>query len=171
MNLVPDFRFKSFSEITVEFLKAHGICALLLDIDNTLEPYENAVMGKEVLDWFFELNNASISYAVISNNNEARVKSFLQGIDIPAFSKAGKPFSKKLLKAMEIMGSNKENTLFIGDQIFTDVWAAHNAGVRAALVLPIKDKRDLLTKFKRLCEKPFLRKFEKLHENEDTKNE
>ena len=49
----------------------------------------------------------------------------------------------------------------MGDQVFTDVWAAHNAGIPAILVPPIKDKMDPLTKLKRLLERPVLRKYER----------
>ena len=40
--LVPDFMFDTFDAVTVEFLREQGICALLIDIDNTLAPYEQA---------------------------------------------------------------------------------------------------------------------------------
>ena len=79
---------------------------------------------------------------------------------MPAYSKGGKPFKKNLLRAMSDMGTDISNTVLMGDQVFTDVWAAHNAGIKAILVPPIKDKRDPFTKFKRLLEKPFLKKYE-----------
>ena len=43
--------------------------------------------------------------------------------------KAGKPGKKGYLKAMEMMGTGRENTLFVGDQLFTDVWGARNTGI------------------------------------------
>ena len=60
------------------------------------------------------------------------------------------------------IGSDISNTILMGDQVFTDVWAARNAGIKAALVPPINDKKDILTKFKRLLEKPVLRKYERI---------
>ena len=62
---------------------------------------------------------------------------------------------------MNSIGTKREETIFMGDQILTDVWAAHNAGIRAILVSPINDKKDPFTKFKRLLEKPIIRKYEK----------
>ena len=38
--LTPDYMFDKYSDITVEFLGELGIKALLIDIDNTLAPYE-----------------------------------------------------------------------------------------------------------------------------------
>ena len=62
---------------------------------------------------------------------------------------------------MSLMGTDAGNTILMGDQIFTDVWAAHNAKIKAILVPPINDKKDVFTKFKRLLEKPFLKKYYK----------
>ena len=86
---------------------------------------------------------------------------------MPAFYKAGKPFKKNVLQAMAVIGSNRSNTLLMGDQIFTDVWAARNAGIKAAVVPPINDKKDFLTKFKRFLEKPILRKYDKKKSNDN----
>jgi predicted HAD superfamily phosphohydrolase YqeG len=80
---------------------------------------------------------------------------------MPAYFKAKKPFKKNILKALSDLDVLPSDAIFMGDQVFTDVWAAHNAGLRAILVPPIKDKRDVLTKFKRLLEKPVLKKYEK----------
>lgn len=38
------------------------------------------------------------------------------------------------------MGSNRKNTVFIGDQIFTDIWGAKKAGIYSILVKPIDKK-------------------------------
>ena len=97
----------------------------------------------------------------MSNNNAKRISKFNENLNLPAYSNAAKPFKKNVLKAMELMGTNKENTMLMGDQVFTDVWAARNAGIKAALVPPINDKKDVFTKFKRLLEKPILRKYDK----------
>lgn len=162
MRLVPDFIFRTFLDASVDFLMKNNVKGLILDIDNTLEPYEHPKPGPHVLSWFDSLKSAGIAFSVVSNNNKERVLEFLEGIDIPAYYKAKKPFKSKLVLAMRDMGTNTENTLFIGDQILTDVWAAHNAKIKAALVPPINDKRDPFTRFKRLLEKPFLRKYERI---------
>ena len=80
---------------------------------------------------------------------------------LPVISKAKKPFAGGVKKAMAALGTDITNTIFIGDQILTDVWAAHNAGIKAILVPPIKDRTDLFTRFKRVLEKPFLRIYRK----------
>ena len=161
-TLVPEFRFETFDKATVEFLLSLGIKGILLDVDNTLEPYEHSLPGDHVLKWLNALQDAGIKTAIVSNNNHIRIDIFNKDIGMPAFPKAGKPFKKNLLLAMEAIGTSRENTIFMGDQILTDVWAAHNTGIKAILVSPINDKRDLLTRFKRLLEKPILGKYERL---------
>ena len=170
-NLLPDYRFEKFNDITVEFLQLEGIKGLILDIDNTLEPYEHALPGEHVKAWISELESVGIRCAFVSNNSLERVAEFNTSLRIPSFYKAGKPFKKNIVKAMELIGSNKKNTLLLGDQIFTDVWAAKNAGIRSALVPPIKDKRDIFTKFKRLLEKPILKKYDEKHKVSDNNEE
>ena len=151
---------------TPELLSSIGIKGVILDVDNTLEPYENPKPGAHVVAWLQALSEVGISAAIVSNNNNERISIFNESIGLPAYSKAGKPFTKNIKKAMADIGSTKENTILIGDQIFTDVWAAHNAGIRAILVKPIKDKRDPLTRFKRLLEKPLIKAYHKNHTEE-----
>lgn len=171
-SLVPEYCFSDFSEASAAFLTSIGVRGILLDIDNTLEPYENPLPGEEVLRWFASLRAAGIAAAIVSNNGERRVTLFNSVLGIPAYSKAKKPWRRNLLRAMADMGVSPEQTVLMGDQIFTDVWAAHNAGVRAILVPPIRDRRDVLTRCKRWLERPILRRYRKLHsvkKEEETK--
>ena len=166
LSLVPDFRFDKFSDVTLEFFINQGVKGVILDIDNTLEPYENPMPSPAVVEWLFILNNNGIKTAFVSNNNKDRVNTFNSELKIPAFPKAKKPFSKNLKRAMLEMGSDKSNTVIMGDQVFTDVLAGRMAGIKTILVPPIKDKRDIFTRFKRLLEKPILRKYDKRKKEE-----
>lgn len=160
-TLVPEYKFNTFDEASAEFLVSIGVKGVLLDVDNTLEPYEHPTPGENVLKWLDSLRAAGIRTAIVSNNNSERIDLFNREIGMPAYAKAGKPFKKNLLRAMADIGTAREETVFMGDQILTDVWAAHNAGIKAILVPPINDKKDAFTKFKRLLEKPIIKKYEK----------
>lgn len=161
LNFVPDYRFDTFDMVTVEFLKSLGVKGVLLDIDNTLEPYEHPHPGEHVIKWIKGLKDNGIYCAIVSNNDKERVELFNKELSLPAYYKAKKPLKKNLKNAMADIGTTKENTVLMGDQVFTDVWAAHNVGIPAILVPPINDKRDVFTKFKRLLERPILKKYEK----------
>ena len=60
---------------------------------------------------------------------------------------------KNYIRAMERMQTTKEQTLFIGDQLFTDVWGAKKAGIRTILVKPIDKKEEIQIVLKRYLEK------------------
>ena len=67
--------------------------------------------------------------------------------------KAGKPGVKGYLRAMEMLGTDMRNTLFVGDQLFTDVWGAKNTGILSILVHPIDKKEEIQIVLKRYLEK------------------
>lgn len=158
-SFAPDFYFNTFDEVTPEFLKSLGIKGILLDVDNTLEPYENPKPTEKVIKWFASLKENGISAALVSNNDKARIDEFNKELGLVAYCKVSKPSKKYLVKAMQDIGTTKDNTIMMGDQVFTDVWAAHNAGIPGILVPPIRDKRNLLTRVKRLLEKPILHRY------------
>ena len=161
LKFVPEYYFKTFNEASADFLTSIGVKGIVLDVDNTLEPYENPLPGDHVKEWLAELKEQGISAAIVSNNGGERINLFNSELGLPVYYKAKKPFKKNVLNAMKDMGTDKSNTILMGDQVFTDVWAAHNTGIRAILVPPIKDKTDVFTKFKRLLEKPILKKYKK----------
>ena len=159
----PDFCFLSYHDVDSDFIKKHSIRALLLDIDNTLEPYEHDEPSEELLSWLSMLKNLGVKVAFISNNKRERVEHFNEKLGYIAFWYSCKPFKRNIVRALKILGEKKENAIFMGDQIWTDVWGAHNAGLRVIIVPPIRDKQNFITKVKRFFERPILRKFRKEH--------
>ena len=165
-TLVPEYKFDTFDAVSAEFLLSIGVRGVLLDVDNTLEPYEHPTPGDHVIRWLDSLRAAGITTAIISNNNQARLDLFNKEIGMYGISRAGKPFPFSLTKAMRALGAEKGSTAFLGDQILTDVWAAHNVGIRAILVPPINDRKDILTRSKRIIEIPIQRKYDRIHKED-----
>jgi HAD superfamily phosphatase (TIGR01668 family) len=163
-KFVPDFIFDKFDDVTTEFLKEQNIEFLFIDIDNTLAPYEEPTPNERVVKWFSELKACGIKAMLVSNNHADRVELFNKELGLPAYADVGKPLSKKLKAHASELGAVMERSASLGDQIFTDVWAARALGARAILVPPIKDKTNLFFRFKRWLEKPFVKKYKKLHE-------
>ncbi len=54
---------------------------------------------------------------------------------------------------MEYMNTDKSNTIFVGDQIFTDVYGANRAGITSYLVKPIGKKEEIQIVIKRQLER------------------
>ena len=94
-TFVPEYRFDKFYEASAEFLVSIGVKGIILDIDNTLEPYENPHPTKKVLEWFDSLFKAGIKASIVSNNGRERVELFNRELGLPAYYKAKKPFKKR----------------------------------------------------------------------------
>ena len=159
--LLPDYIFKTYRDVTPEFLSSKGIKALLIDIDNTLAPYEMPEPDDNIRAWFKSLADNGIKATLVSNNDRERVELFNSTLGLPAYYKSGKPFAKNLKRAMAAMGSDKSNTAMLGDQLLTDAAAGKHIGLCAIIVPPIKDKTNLFFRSKRFLERPFIREFAK----------
>lgn len=154
---VPDYYFDTVYEVTPELLKKHGVKGLILDIDNTLVPYEIPEPTEGNLAWLKLMHENGIKTAFVSNNHKDRVELYNQKLGCPAFYDSGKPFKKACRRALDAMELAPDEIAIIGDQVFTDVLCGRNAKLKLAiLVKPIKDKTNLFFKSKRLLEKPVL---------------
>ena len=163
--LIPDAVFEHFYDVTPQYLLSCGIRALIIDIDNTLAPYEVTAADERTLLWFASLSENGINAALISNNGRERVELFNRALGVPAYYKSGKPLAKNFKRAMAEMGSDKTNTAVLGDQILTDVLGGKHIGLRAFLVPPIKDRTSAFFRFKRSLEVPAVRKYLKAQGN------
>ena len=164
--LLPDYIFGYYGDVTPEFLKSIGIDALLIDIDNTLAPYEQIFPDKSNIEWFESLKTHGIKASLISNNNRDRVEKFNEKLKLDAYAKSGKPFPKTLRLAMSRMGSNEKNTAILGDQLLTDAAAGKRLGLVTIIVPPIKDKSNAFFRIKRAMEVKHIKKYVKIHGEE-----
>ena len=155
-TLVPDYVFSSFSEVTPSFLHENNIRALLSDVDNTLSPYEDAVPNEEVCAWIKTMQESGIKIALVSNNHADRINIYNERIGLDAFYDAKKPSRKAYYLAAEAIGVAISDCAVLGDQLLTDCWSARRLGIKAIIVPPICDKRDLFHRFKRAIEVPFM---------------
>ena len=58
-----------------------------------------------------------------------------------------------MMRYMFLIFTDATNTIFVGDQIFTDVYGANLAGIRTILVKPIHPKEEIQIVLKRYLEK------------------
>ncbi len=165
-KFLPDYYLPSSLDLSPAFFLQKGIRAIISDIDNTLVTYDDAEPTAAVYAWLKALENAGICVLFVSNNGHERVATFNASLGYYATAKSHKPGKKAMESAisaaMEQCACARDEICVLGDQIFTDVYAAKKCGLRAILVPPIRDKRDPFTRFKRLLERPILRKFRKL---------
>lgn len=167
--LTPDRIFASFTDITPELLTSYKIKALVIDIDNTLAPYEQDLPDEKTLLWFESLAENGIKAALISNNSPERVEKYNSLLSLPAYPNAKKPSTKAILDAIEKMGVARDEAAGLGDQLLTDALAAHRLDMLSLIVPPINDKKSFFFRFKRWLEKPFIKRYYKLHKEDLSK--
>ncbi len=155
--LTPDYIVPTFRDVTPQFCHENSITALICDIDNTLVTYDDPEPTSDVMEWFSALKDAGIPISFVSNNDEERVSRFNKPLSVPAYYKSGKPKTGMLKRAIKDMGSTYDGTVFLGDQLLTDVCAAKLLGLRAIVTPPIKDKKTLFFRLKRWIERRYIK--------------
>ena len=131
----PDYEADSAYGIDYRTLYEQGYRGIIFDIDNTLVPH-GAPATPQATEFFGRLRELGFQTLLLSNNKEPRVKSFADAVG-----------------AMEQMHTGADTTLFVGDQLFTDVWGAKKCGIMTYLTKPIHPKEEIQIVLKRYLEK------------------
>jgi HAD superfamily phosphatase (TIGR01668 family) len=133
-------------------LYQEGYRGILFDIDNTLVGH-GADATPRAIELFERLKKIGFKTCLISNNSDARVRRFNRQIGTNYIHKANKPATKNYIRATKIMGTRIDNTVFVGDQLFTDVFGANRIGMMTYLVKPIHPKEEIQIVIKRRFER------------------
>ena len=150
---IPRGVYPSVTALDPKALRARGITLVLADLDNTLVPYGVTEPPEEIVAWKQALEAQGIQLFLLSNSRRpGRAQGFAQRLGIPYQGHSGKPRRAGYLRAMERMGRRPEETVMVGDQIFTDVLGGRRAGCRAVLVQPIQPEKMLFFRLKRALE-------------------
>ena len=148
----PDKEIDSTYEINFEELYRKGYRGVIFDIDNTLVPHGEPA-DERAVELFARLREIGYETMLLSNNKEPRVKLFADAVGSAYIYKADKPGRAGYQRAMKEMKTMHDTTLFVGDQLFTDVWGAKRVGIISYLVKPIHPKEEIQIVLKRYLEK------------------
>ena len=162
----PDEYVDSAYGIPFEELYRKGYRGIIFDVDNTLVPH-GAPADARSIGLVESLRAMGFSTCILSNTKEPRVAPFAGQVKSPYIFKGGKPSVKGYERAMEVMGTGRENTLFIGDQLFTDVWGARRTGLYSILTKPMDPHEEIQIVFKRYLEAVVLRAYKKQRQKPD----
>ncbi|MDF7627390.1 YqeG family HAD IIIA-type phosphatase [Leuconostocaceae bacterium ESL0723] len=135
--LTPTYMVQSIYDLSVPELKAHGITTVLTDLDNTLLAWNNPEGTPELRQWLAELRQGGIELVVISNNTNKRVAKAVAPLQVDYVAWSLKPLPRGIDYVLKKHHLNPHEVIMVGDQLLTDVWAAHLAGVRSVLVKPL----------------------------------
>lgn len=147
----PDIYIDSAYDIDYEGLYNKGYRGIIFDIDNTLVEH-GAPVTKRCSDLFDRLRAMGFDTCIISNNKEPRVKPLADACGSRYVSKAGKPSPVNYIKAMEIMGTDKDNTFLSATSFLQMYGGANRAGIMSVLVKPIDKHEEIQIILKRRLE-------------------
>ena len=159
--LTPDARHKKISEVDFASLSPRN--HLILDIDNTLVTRHGTVVAEETVNQLKELRAKGIikDICLVSNvilpgrrrlRRVAEIAKQLDAHHVGAFGWHAKPHRRPFEQAMSLMKSNPENTVVVGDQIYTDIKGGNLLGLYTILVEPIGNDA-WFTKYRRWLER------------------
>ncbi len=136
---IPRGVYPSVTDISPQALAERGIRLVLADLDNTLAPYRVEEPSPQIVAWKRALEAEGIALFLLSNSRKpGRARRFADKLGVPCPGRAGTPRRGGYLRAMERMGCTPEETVMVGDQIFTDTLGANRAGAVPLLVEPIR---------------------------------
>jgi hypothetical protein len=135
--LSPDLYYSDVHAIDLDSLRARGVSALLVDLDNTLLPRDTNRMTEELRAWAELVRARGFGVCLVSNNWHERVKAVAEELGFHLVAKAIKPLPFAFLRALRILGASRSSAAVIGDQVFTDILGGNLLGMTTILVQPL----------------------------------
>lgn len=160
-RLVPYCHAKNIFEVEIDFFKSHDTKYLFLDLDNTLDAHDIALPSERVIAFINSLRENNITPVIISNNNGTRVSTYANALNVSYVGRAMKPSSIRIKKYIKANNIDKNTVFMAGDQMFTDISSANGAKIKSILVDKIVESDQLVTKFNRIFERFFRKRFAK----------
>ena len=152
----PDGFAPRLSGVSLEDLSARGFRGIIVDLDNTLVGYGQEHLADVDRDWIARARDRGFAICLVSNNFTERVGRVSTELGVPGISRALKPLPRGFLAALRLLGTERRETVVVGDQLFTDVLGAKFLGMHAILTEPIVAKDWLGTRVLRFLERMVL---------------
>lgn len=128
-NSTPEYFFDKLTDITPEDIFSMGAKAVGIDLDNTSFYDSTLIPFKGVYEWLDKIKSAGIPVIIVTNTYNFRAKLISKKLGgLPFIGNAGKPDTKCFFDAARSTGVAVNEFAMIGDQLFTDIQGANNAG-------------------------------------------
>ncbi|GAC1539785.1 MAG: YqeG family HAD IIIA-type phosphatase [Vulcanimicrobiaceae bacterium] len=152
----PDGFAPQISLVSLDDLSRRGFRGIIVDLDNTLVGYGEERLAREAGPWIADALARGFRICLISNNFTGRVGRICAELGVPGVSSALKPLPRGFLAALRLLETPREQTVVVGDQLFTDVLGAKFLGMHAILTEPIVARDWLGTRVLRFLERVLL---------------
>ncbi len=138
-RVIPYRVAENVYEIDNEFYKKENVKTIFIDLDNTLDCVKVPEPNQRSIDVINRLKE-EFHVIIVSNNHHNRVKRYVDCIDpnLEYVYHSGKPLTGRMEKYIRVHHIDKETTMLIGDQIYTDVKFANKIGIRIVLTYPLE---------------------------------
>ena len=154
MALLKPKEFKtSFFDINFKQYYDLGFREILLDIDNTLAPYNNLVLNDDQKNFINDVRNIGFRIFLFSNNSPKNIAPLAKELNIEYMGHVYKPFSFGYLRFFKQYEPDKTKILCIGDQLLTDIVGANILGLYSIYVDPLTLIDKNITIFSRTFER------------------
>lgn len=165
-KFIPKLVVETVYDINFNKLYAEGKRYILLDVDNTLIPYDIFYADDKLKALLKQIQEIGFKLIIISNNKSERIGNFARDVNIDYITSAKKPLKLGYKKALKRLGNpNRNEVLSIGDQLVTDVLGSNRMNFDCILVRPLKKSTEKwYTKFNRKIEKHALKRIKKYNE-------
>lgn len=153
----PTWKVNSIFAITPAQLIQKNIKAVIVDLDNTLLPWNEMNHSVDMEQWITNLRANGLGIYLLSNNNYGRVAKVAEPLELKFSASALKPRGKYFRYAIEDLKVDAENVVVIGDQLITDVLGANRRRLKSILVKPMVPHDNIFTWANRTLERVLLK--------------
>lgn len=162
-SYIPEGCYQKVGDINFQALYAKGKRLLIIDIDNTLIPYDLSEPTPEIITLIKGIQAIGFKVVFMSNNHQDRVAHFSNLLDCFYVASARKPLHYGYRKVMTHYKEIPISAIHaIGDQLMTDVLGANQMGISCSLVKVLKRKSEKwFTKINRRLEHAVLKQMAK----------
>lgn len=168
--LSPDLVCDRVTDIDFARQKDEGYSFIILDVDNTISECGSVEIPDDILLHLrINSSNGNISGVCLISNigikirkRAERIVNFAQQIGtdyILAYWPHLKPNPEPFRNAMQKMGSMADNTIVIGDQLFTDIKGGNLLGLRTIWIQSPLGPDHPITYFNRFKERRIAKRF------------
>lgn len=164
-HYTPDLVAKRLEDVDLEALASRGIEALLLDLDNTVCPWQEETIAESCEEWIRRAKERFKLCFLTNSIRPHRLQRVADRLGIPAvrrWLRGRKPYREGFVAALREVGVEPAHAAMLGDQIMTDVLGGNRLGLYTVWVLPLQAREFIGTKPARCLEKLLVIKFRRL---------
>jgi uncharacterized protein len=155
---------ESLVDVDLDDLYQQGIRGLVLDLDNTIVPWQSEEISPERVAWIMrakERFRVCILSNTIFGRRMRRIANRLGVSCLSVWHIDRKPRQLGFTKALNLLGTTGKETAMIGDQLLADVVGGRRCGMYCCWVRPISRGEFFVTRIARMFERAVVRRLSK----------